>query len=141
MVGQKKDAVQGARTTSRGHRIERPRSRGRNLRSSGNLPLRASAKALWLIELLLPSGRRYVQHHANVRSELLERFSGVTSYMRSPARGLWKGKSRTVADDVIVHEVLAPRLDTRWWATYRQSLEARFEQTNVLIHAARVTRL
>jgi hypothetical protein len=94
--------------------------------------------------VLLPAGTILAGEHRRVRTELLKRFGGVTSYTRAPAKGLWKTSRRAVravADDVIVHEVLVTRLDLGWWRQYRRQLEDRFDQSLILIHAARITQL
>ncbi len=100
-----------------------------------------------LIQLLLPL---YDNHESPfpkslfdaVRTKLTEQFGGVTFYVRSPAVGAWEDDSGAVQrDDVILLEVMADRVDRDWWTSYRQSLEGRFEQDEILIRATRVQRL
>lgn len=70
------------------------------------------------------------------RSELAERFGGLTAHMRAPARGLWKTDDGAVArDDIVILEVMAAELDRAWWSEYRQRLETRFRQDEVVIRA------
>lgn len=71
-----------------------------------------------------------------VRKELTERFGGLTAHARSPAEGLWKDESeRTVADDIVVYEVMVETFEPAWWRDYRQHLEVRFRQDVVVVRA------
>jgi hypothetical protein len=70
-----------------------------------------------------------------VRELLTERFGGITTYSRAPAKGFWKDKGKVRRDDIVVFEVMTQKLDTRWWRRYRKTLEARFRQQQVLIRA------
>jgi hypothetical protein len=100
-----------------------------------------------LIQLLLPlydnEGHAFERADiALVRDELAEAFGGVTAHTRAPAEGLWKDEAGSVSrDSVVAFEVLAERLDRAWWASYRDTLAARFRQEEVLITAAPVERL
>lgn len=77
-----------------------------------------------------------------VRSELTEVFGGVTAFVRSPALGAWEdGDGQVQRDEVVLLEVMAPNVDHGWWAGYRQDLERRFQQDEVLIRASAVERL
>ena len=77
-----------------------------------------------------------------VRAELAEAFGGVTAYTRAPATGLWEDDSGLVQrDDVLLFEVMADALDRAWWDAYRQTLEHRFRQDEVLVRATAVERL
>lgn len=91
-----------------------------------------------LIEIFLPltdnSGRKLRKElFVETRRELTERFGGLTAYSRSPARGFWKEKGRTTRDEVVVFEVMAKRLDRRWWREYRRGLEKRFKQEELVL--------
>lgn len=69
---------------------------------------------------------------ARVRTELTERFGGVTAYSRSPATGLWRRSEDEIErDQVIMVEVVVDVLDREWWAEYREQLEQRFGQEEV----------
>ena len=99
-----------------------------------------------LVQLLLPladnAGRRFDKTaYGRVRSELAERFGGITSFTRAPAEGVWKEGGRTSHDDLVVFEVMARELDHPWWETYRAELERRFEQETIVIRALRVEML
>ena len=77
-----------------------------------------------------------------VRTELAERFDGVTAYLRAPAVGVWEDPEGDVQrDDMLLFEVVVDRLDRAWWAAYRESLAARFAQEEVLVRALPVERL
>lgn len=100
-----------------------------------------------LVQLFLPlydnEGQRFPKKAFDeVRAQLLDRFGGVTAYVRSPAVGAWEDDDGEVCrDDVILFEVMAEELDRAWWASFRGSLEARFRQDEVLVRASPVERL
>ena len=76
-----------------------------------------------LIQLLLPTktGSGYAMTPLEqTRRELVEQFSGVTAYLRSPAKGLWTSPEGQIeADDVVMVEVVAPMFDRPWWREVR----------------------
>ena len=77
-----------------------------------------------------------------VREELTRQFGGVTAFTRSPAVGAWENSQGEVArDEVVLFEVMVPALDRRWWGDYRQELEQRFRQDEILIRISRIERL
>jgi hypothetical protein len=94
-----------------------------------------------LVQILLPlydNGGQPLPpaYFAEVRRELVDRFQGLTTYARAPARGLWKPDGDTVErDDIVVYEVMAQHLDRGWWASLRQRLEQRFGQGQIVIRA------
>jgi hypothetical protein len=97
-----------------------------------------------LIQILLPlydnAGKPFGEEHfAKVRDELTERFGGLTAFTRAPAQGLWQDEGETRHDEIVVFEVMAERLDTKWWRAYRQMLEREFRQDTVVIRAQPVT--
>lgn len=99
-----------------------------------------------LVQLLLPlhdnDGRDFPRDDFNhVRSELTERFGGVTAFIRAPAVGLWKESAEVNRDEVVMFEVLTDELDKDWWSTYREQLQSKFRQDEVLIWASSITRL
>jgi hypothetical protein len=101
----------------------------------------------WLIQVLLPlydnDGRRFGEEpFTRTRTELLERFGGLTAHQRAPAKGLWKTDDGQVArDDVAVFEIMADDLDRSWWDGYRRELERRFRQDSIVIRALAHERL
>lgn len=99
-----------------------------------------------LIEILLPlrdnDGKPFGRDlFAQVREELVEAFGGLTAFMRSPAEGLWEEGGERSRDEIAVVEVMTETLDRGWWERYRESLERRFRQDEVVIRATTVERL
>ncbi len=100
-----------------------------------------------LIQLFLPlydnEGQVFPRQSLDaVRAELTERFGGVTAYVRSPAVGAWEDEHGAVQrDDMLLFEVMAEELDRGWWTRYRETLEGRFRQDEVLIRTMHVQRL
>ena len=100
---------------------------------------------MYLVQILLPvydndghafDAREYVQ----LRSDLADRFGGVTAYTRAPARGVWKDDAgETTRDDIVIFEVMTESLDRDWWAGFRKDLETRFRQENVIVRALSAT--
>lgn len=99
-----------------------------------------------LIQLLLPAsgaaGSDSLAPLAETRRELAERFSGLTAYLRSPAKGWWTAPDgHTEQDDVVMVEVVTETFDRAWWRTYAATLVARFEQERIHVRAVRVDML
>jgi len=67
------------------------------------------------------------------------RFGGLTAYSRSPARGLWKSGAATHLDDIVVLEVMTPRINRAWWKKYRRSLERTFRQDEIILRIQDIT--
>jgi hypothetical protein len=96
---------------------------------------------MYLVQILLPvydndghafEAREYMQ----LRSDLADRFGGVTAYTRAPARGVWKdGAGETTRDDIVIFEVMTDTLDRTWWRQFRQALERRFRQDSLIVRA------
>lgn len=77
-----------------------------------------------------------------VHTELTERFGGATAYLQSPAEGAWRDPGGEVdRDDVVILEVMADSLDRAWWRAYREELERRFRQDEVVVRALVMDRL
>ena len=100
-----------------------------------------------LVQLFLPlrdnDGSAFPKAwYDGVRSDLAERFGGVTAFTRAPATGLWEdGEGDVQRDDVVLFEVMAEHLDHAWWRNFRHALQQRFRQDEVLIRATAVERL
>jgi hypothetical protein len=100
-----------------------------------------------LIQLFLPlydnAGTAFPKAaYDTVRDELTDVFGGVTAFTRSPAVGAWEDQSGSVhGDDVLLFEVMAEHVDHRWWSHYREALQQRFRQDEVLVRASAVERL
>jgi hypothetical protein len=102
----------------------------------------------YLIQILLPlydnegqafAAREFVQ----LRSDLADRFGGVTAYTRAPARGVWRDDAtgETQRDDIVIFEVMTDTLDRPWWTQFRSHLEERFRQDTVIVRALNSTLL
>ena len=72
-----------------------------------------------------------------VRTELTDRFGGVTAFLQSPALGIWKDEEEgeTMRDEMVLYEVMVESLDRAWWSGYRAELERRFRQERVVMRA------
>ena len=90
-----------------------------------------------LIQVLLPTTGALpadgLAPLARTRAELADRFSGLTAYLRSPAKGLWTAPDgHTEQDDVVMVEVVTDSFDRSWWRTYAATLAERFGQESKL---------
>lgn len=101
-----------------------------------------------LVQILIPvfdnAGRRFEQHlFEAVRTQLIERFGGLTAFVQSPALGLWKDaeSGTTTQDAMILIEVMSDTLDQTWWAAYRRNLEGVFRQDEIVIRALACQRI
>ncbi|NMO17185.1 hypothetical protein HPC49_19865 [Pyxidicoccus fallax] len=101
-----------------------------------------------LIQFLLPlrdnAGQPFPRaDFERVRTELTERFGGVTAFLQSPAAGAWKedGGGSTVRDEVVLFELMTDALDRAWWGHYRRELERRFRQKALVVRALAVESL
>ena len=96
---------------------------------------------MYLVQILLPlydnDGHAFEPaDYAQLRSELADRFGGVTAYTRAPARGVWKDDAGgTTRDDIVIFEVMSEELDLTWWTGFRKELERRFRQESVIVRA------
>ena len=92
-----------------------------------------------LIQILLPrksgdpaSDGRF----AATRAELVEKFDGVTAYLRAPAQGAWVAPDGRVAvDEMVMVEVLASAFDRAWWRAYATTLAGRFDEQEIHVRA------
>jgi hypothetical protein len=101
---------------------------------------------MYLVQILLPladdTGRRFqAGEYARVRSEMTERYGGITSFTRAPAKGTWTEGGHTEHDDLVVFEIMTRELDHRWWEDYRAELERRFLQEAIVMRAIKVEML
>lgn len=99
---------------------------------------------MYLVQILLPlydnSGALFPpEEFQRVRDELTERFGGITTYVRSPAMGVWKETPEsTVHDEIVIYEVMAESLDRPWWTLYREEVTVRFRQEWLVVRASKV---
>jgi hypothetical protein len=100
-----------------------------------------------LIQMLLPTrdSTRATVGVANLRdtrAEIVNRFGGVTAYIRSPAAGAWTSPAGDVEeDDVVMIEILADTFDRQWWRGYVEVLKQRFAQESIHVRATAVETL
>lgn len=81
--------------------------------------------------------------YAALRTELTDRFGGLTAYTRAPAQGLWDEDDGgpPKRDDIVVYEVMAKSLDRDWWSSFRRRLERELVQDEIVIRAHAMERL
>jgi hypothetical protein len=95
-----------------------------------------------LVTILLPASRAGTENaaaHRQTKQELFKRFGGLTRYTQNPAEGLWKNeRNSTERDVVVVYEIMTPKLDKKWWKHYRQKLELRFRQSEIVVRAMKI---
>ena len=102
---------------------------------------------MYLVQILLPlfdnDGHPFeAGEYVRLRSELADRFGGVTAYTRAPARGVWKDEAgETNRDDIVIFEVMTEELDREWWTAFRKQLEVRFRQDTLIVRALTSTLL
>ena len=102
---------------------------------------------MYLVEFLIPTfdneGRHFpTQEFDRIRRELTDRFGGVTAFLRSPAVGLWTDEGGQIRrDELAIFEVMTDALDREWWRDYREQLERRFRQQEIVVRASRFDRL
>lgn len=99
-----------------------------------------------LVEILLPlydnDGRRFASAEFDrVRDELAAEFGGVTAFRRAPGEGVWAEDGEVTRDRVVVFEVMTEELSRAWWRSYREALERRFRQDEVVVRATLFERL
>ena len=100
-----------------------------------------------LIEILLPlyandGTPQPVGRFRATERELVERFGGVTTFLRSPARGKWvREGERVERDEIVTCEVMVESLDPSWWQSYRKELEERFEQDELVVRSFVIEKL
>ncbi len=94
-----------------------------------------------LIQILLPLYDNAHQRFdaglfEQVRGELVDRFGGLTAFVRSPATGLWKDTPFTsVRDEIVIYEIMSAEVDRVWWSEYRRDLARRFGQEQLVVRA------
>ena len=99
---------------------------------------------MYLIQILLPlydnDGNRFPsEEFLHVRDELTDLYGGLTTYVRSPAQGVWKeSETSTVHDDIVIYEVMTRRLDRQWWRRYREELALRYRQEQLIVRVSKV---
>jgi hypothetical protein len=95
-------------------------------------------ETFFVVQILLPvfdnEGRAFdASHYTDVRTELADRFGGLTACSRAPAEGIWGDEGEFKRDDIVVFEVMVEKLDRDWWSSYREALEQRFRQDCIMM--------
>ena len=96
-----------------------------------------------LIQLLLPAvdGEQRVETErlTRTRHELVDRFGGITAYLRAPAQGVWtSSEGHREQDHMIMVEIVTKTLDRTWWRQYTAELARRFEQEVIHVRALQI---
>ncbi len=95
----------------------------------------------FLVQMILPlynnNGRPFAPEMLKqVRTELSEKFGGLTAYTRTPAEGTWEDDGgRTRREDVVIVEVMTDALEREWWRNYAVELATRFEQKELVVRS------
>jgi hypothetical protein len=102
--------------------------------------------ASYLIQILLPKetgdGEPVSQEwFASFLKELTDKFGGATSFVRSPAQGLWRDGGQTERDNIAVVEVMAAKLASDYWRSMRERLERELSQEEIVIRAQEIIQL
>ena len=99
---------------------------------------------MYLIQILLPifnnSGRKFpAEYFQTIKNQLTARFKGLTAYNRKPAEGRWKKRRTVQREEIIVYEVMAARLEMKWWRQFKLTLEKQFHQDAVVIRVQKIS--
>ncbi|UCI10611.1 hypothetical protein [Mesorhizobium sp. B1-1-8] len=65
----------------------------------------------------------------------------MTAYLQAPAEGLWKDGGETDRDDIVVFEIMTPKVDVSDWQRRRSDLERRFRQDKIVVRYSKITLL
>lgn len=81
--------------------------------------------------------------YLSIRTELIQKFGGLTQYDQVPAIGYWKENAdKPISKDLVIHyEVICNTLSKKYWAESRLRLEKAFQQTQILIVAHPILKL
>jgi hypothetical protein len=99
---------------------------------------------MYLVQVLLPLTSTADGQQARfepVLDELTARFGGATAFVNAPARGLWQTDAGTEEDHIMTVEIMVEEFDDAWWAGYRETLEERFDQQELVVRAIKMTRV
>jgi hypothetical protein len=98
------------------------------------------------VEILLPKANG---HGEPVRSEwfehltdeLAQKFGGVTSFLRTPGRGLWHSGSEIERDAIAIIEVMTDTIDGDYWGSLKGRLEEELFQREIVIRSHEISQL
>jgi hypothetical protein len=85
---------------------------------------------MYLIQIFLPqydnAGKAFsTEAFDQVQALLVEKYGGVTAYVRSPAIGMWKeNETKNVRDDIFIYEVMTEQIDYHWWRRAMPTIQA-----------------
>jgi hypothetical protein len=101
---------------------------------------------MYQTRILLPlkdnEGRAFARKTiGGIQERLAERFGGYTAHQRAPAKGVWRQGGKRQTDDIVVLEVLSPKLDRKWWKAFRANLERELRQEEIVIYAEKIEKL
>ena len=100
---------------------------------------------MFVVELFIPLEKPDgtavpVNVFERIKTELTERFGGVTAHLQSPAEGAWKPEAEDVIHDrIAIFEVMVEDVDTAWWRDHRHRLEVELDQHRILARLHQVT--
>ncbi|PPK98941.1 hypothetical protein [Parapedobacter indicus] len=92
-----------------------------------------------LVQVFVPltdnDGNRFSESYfETLKSDLNEKFGGVTVYKQMPIEGFWKETEKKTEKDVLaIFEVLVDVMDTPYWKQLKVQLETNFRQKDLLI--------
>lgn len=100
----------------------------------------------YLVELLLPRQTGNGEPVAldwfeQLLAELTAKFGGVTSFMRTSGKGLWRSGVKVEQDSIAVIEVMTADIDPAYWAKLRERLEKELAQDEIVVRAHETKRL
>jgi len=97
-----------------------------------------------LVQILIPLASSSDSRQARFESvldDLTTRFGGATAFVNSPARGLWQSGVKREEDRIVTVEVMVEEFEADWWASYRKTLEERFDQQELVVRAIEAVRV
>lgn len=97
---------------------------------------------LHLVEILLPLTKTLTREKLDsIRTELTNRFGGVTLHSNAPAEGLWSDNGNIERDCIVVAEVMTETLDRTWWTQFRKRLEHQLAEDEIVVRATQIEQL
>lgn len=117
-----------------------PASSARIPASSHEAAPGGSPLPMHLVQILLPLADNHhrpfpAETFTAIKSELTEKFGGITAYTRSPAEGRWRSAQQEITDKIIIYEVMVESIDPGWWKDFRHKLQSLFRQEEIIIRA------
>lgn len=90
-----------------------------------------------LIEIFLPSRITMVEHLKKTCSTTFSAncLSALAAPPHAPAKGIWKDGREKAHDDIVIMQVMTDNLDRVWWQDYREALQGRLRQDEILVRS------